>query len=275
VQIHLLNLFCLYLDPTMAEASGSPRFSLSENIEEEDIQRMAIIGHDAFEDDSHTNLKKLLSPPQQDEPDTSGIRRWLEARERCHVIKAVHQGTNEIMGFICWAHRGYVPRPPQPEATAGRFSSSSQTEDSRTKVQMMEDMEDGHFVDFMTEIMPEGTKCWYVGGLTVAPQFQRMGVAKALLGWGTSRAERDGVFAWVHSSEGAWKAYAACGFEVVRVLRTDLDAYAEGVAVGKGPGQGGAWGVYTVRYMAYKPERIGTAGWPVINEDQVESTPLS
>ncbi|TFK62825.1 hypothetical protein BDN72DRAFT_726779, partial [Pluteus cervinus] len=168
------------------------------------------------------------------------------------VIKAVHNDTNEIMGFICWVQRGYVPRPPQPEATAGRLSElSDETEQKKTKIQVMEDMEDKHFVDFMTEIMPEGTKCWFVGGLNVSPKFHRMGVARALLSWGTSRAERDGVFAWVHSSDSAWQAYSACGFEIVRVLRTDLDAYAEGDAVDKGPGEGGKWGVYTVRYMVY------------------------
>lgn len=250
-------------------------FHLSEDITEDDIPQMAAIGHSAFLDDTHTNLKKYLVPGTGG-VDDSGIREWLKARERCHVIKANHNDTGAIMGYICWVHRGYVARTPQPEATAGRFSDvPGENDGKRTKVQEMEDMEDGHFVDFMTQIMPEGTKCWFVGGLSVAPEFRRMGVARALLQWGTSRAETDGVFAWVHSSESAWKAYAACEFETVRVLRTDLDAYAEGDSVGKGPGQDGKWGVYTVRYMVYKPERIGTAGWKVIPDKDIEATPLS
>ncbi len=73
--------------------------------------------------------------------------------------------------------------------------------------------------------------------------------------------------------ESAWQAYAACGFKTVRVLRTDLDAYAEGDAVAKGPGPDGKWGVYTVRYMAYNPEKIGATGWDVI--ENVEAAPLS
>ncbi len=250
-----------------------PVFHLSEDITEEDIPKMALIGYESFLEDTHTNLK-IYHLPEKRGPDESGIRGWLKAPHTCHVIKAVHNETRELMGSICWVHRGYVPRVPKPEAAAGRFSELSEADDQhKTKVQIMEDMEDKHFADFMTEIMAGDTKCWFIGGLNVAPKFQRMGVARALLRWGTSRVDKDGVFAWVHSSDSAWQAYAACGFEVVRVLRTDLDAYAEGDAVGKGPGENGKWGIYTVRYMAYKPENIGSTGWKVIED--VEATPLS
>ena len=166
------------------------------------------------------------------------------------------------MGSICWAHRGYVPRPPQPEGTEGRFTENSPSDESkRTKIQQLEDLTDSHFRQFMTDIMPERTKCWYIGGLTVAPQYQGMGVGRALMEWGTSRAEKDGVFAWVHSSDMAWQAYQACGFEIVRELRLDLDEYAEDGAVGCGPEEGGKWGIYTFRYMVYAPERaLGLVG---------------
>jgi GNAT superfamily N-acetyltransferase len=258
----------------MAEATEKPLFRLSEDITEEDIPIMAAIGHESFKDDTHTNLK-IFHIPQKAGVDESGLRGQLKNPASCHVIKAVHNETNEIMGHICWAHRGYIPRVHRPEATSGRFSELSPDGEGakKTKVQVMEDMEDKHFTDFMTDIMPEGTKCWFVGGLNVAPKFQRMGIATALLNWGTSRAEKDGVFAWVHSSDSAWQAYAACGFEIVRVLRTDLDAYAEGTAVNAGPGEGGKWGIYTVRYMVYKPERIGANGWEVIKD--IESVPIS
>ncbi|KAH8653827.1 hypothetical protein BX600DRAFT_471703 [Xylariales sp. PMI_506] len=258
----------------MTSATEEPLFRLSEEINEEDIPIMGAIAHESFLNDTHTNLKKYLLPKQSGPGEDWGVRGWLEAPQFCHVIKAVHTSTGEIMGFVCWVHRGFVPRVVKPDVPAGRFSELSDAEPAaKTRVQIMEDMEDQHFADFMTDIMPEGTKCWFIAGLNVAPKFQRMGVARALLSWGTERAERDGVFAWVHSSESAWQAYAACGFQPVRVLRTDLDAYAEGDAVAKGPGEGGKWGIYTVRYMVYKPERIGDKGWEVITD--VEATPIS
>ncbi|KAJ2977381.1 hypothetical protein NQ176_g4406 [Zarea fungicola] len=259
----------------MADIPDQP-FHLSEQIHEDDIYPMAVLGHNAFLDDSHTNLKKHLVAERASVIDDSGIREWLQMPERCKVVKAINNQTGEIMGFICWAHRGYVSRATQSETVKGRFSDSVDEEKKkRTKIQIMEDMEDNHFVDFMTDIMPEGTKCWYVAGLSVATKFQRMGVARALLRFGTLRAEKDNVFAWVHSSQSAWKAYSSCGFQVVRVLRIDLDRYAEGDAIGKGPGNDGKWGVYTVRYMVYRPERIGSTGWPVISENEVESIALS
>ena len=254
----------------MTTITQRPLFRLSRDITEEDIPIMAAIGHEAFLEDTHTNVKKYLLPKTG--VDDSGIRNRLSDKA-CNVIKAVHNDTGEIMGFVCWMHRGYLPRPPGPNSTTGRFSEPSEDQQNKTKIQAMEDMESAHFVEFMTDIMPAETKCWIVGGLDVAPKFQRMGVGRALLDWGTSRAEEDKVFAWVHSSDSAWKAYAGCGFDIVRVLRIDLDAYAEGDAVNKGPGEGGKWGVYTIRYMVYKPERAGTAGWEVIKD--VESTPLS
>ncbi|KAH8897270.1 hypothetical protein GQ53DRAFT_743041 [Thozetella sp. PMI_491] len=256
----------------MAASTKETVFRLVEGISEEDVPIIAGIGHEAFLEDTHTNLKIYLLPEKRG-VDESSARELLKPSQVVTVIKAVHNETNEIMGYICWVHRGYVPRKPQPDKPAGRFSELSDADDQKkTRIQVMEDYEDAHFAQFMADIMPEGTKCWFVGGLSVAPKFQRMGVARALLNWGTSRAEKDGVFAWVHSSDSAWKAYAAGGFEIVRVLRTDLDAFAEGDAVLKGPGEGGKWGIYTVRYMVYKPERIGATGWPVIKD--VEAEPL-
>ena len=117
---------------------------------------MAAIGHEAFLNDSHTNLKKYLADKSGETPDESGIRDWLKVPERCHVIKTTHNDTGELMGFICWAHRGFIPRKPQPEATKGRISDlTGDNKQARTKVQIMEDMEDKHFVEFMTDIMPE------------------------------------------------------------------------------------------------------------------------
>lgn len=232
-------------------------FRLSTDIREEDCMIIATQGDEAFIPDVQTRLKKFNLPP--DPISDAHIKNWLSHPERCTVIKAVSIKTNEIMGSICWAHRGYIPRDPQPEKTEGRFTEESDGR-NKTKIQQLEDLSDSHFQQFMTDIMPEGAKCWFVVGLTVAPKYQGMGVGRALLQWGTSRAENDGVFAWVHSSEMAWKAYKACGFDIVRELRLDLDEYAECQAVGHGPEEGGKWGIYTFRYMVYAPERA--VGFP-------------
>jgi len=220
---------------------------------------IATIGHSAFIPDVQTRLKTFNLPPTP--ISDAHVRAWLSS-PACHVLKAVSTESNEIMGSVCWVTRGYLPRPPAPEKTTGRVTEGSEEKGGRkSKIQELEDLTDGHFVRFMSDVMPEGTKCWFIAGLAVAPAWQGMGVGRALMEWGIRRAESDGVFAWVHASEGSWKAYRACGFEVVRELRLDLDEWAEGEAVGRGPEEEGKWGVYTFRYMVYKPERaLGLVG---------------
>lgn len=225
-----------------------------ENATIDDLPVMQRIGDDAFRDDIHTNLKTFNLPPQES-GNGSHMTDWF-GLPNATVLKAVSTADNTILGWVCWANRGYFPRPVQPEKTAGRFSEETDPEAlKKTKVQELEDIEEAHFVQFMTDIMPPGTKCWYMGGCNVDPKYQGMGVGKALISFGTGKAEEDGVFAWVHSSEMSFKAYEACGFEIVRTLPVDLDAYAEGPAVGKGPGPDGKWGIFINRYMVYKPER--------------------
>jgi GNAT superfamily N-acetyltransferase len=206
----------------------------------------------AFAPDTHTNLKLYGTTP---EPlDSSYIASWLTNPE-CHVLKAVSvDDPSIILGSICWGTRGYILREPKPETTSeGSFGGNSAPD---SKIAALKDLTGSHFRKFMTEIMPHGTKCWYVGSLNVAPEYQGMGIGTALLEWGIKRVAEDGVFAWAHSSEMGWRAYAKCGFEIVRTLRVDLDGYADGESVGKGPNEGGKWGEYVFRYMVFNKAKI-------------------
>ncbi|KAN0098249.1 hypothetical protein V8E51_013912 [Hyaloscypha variabilis] len=247
-------------------------FTLSQDIRPEDHLPIATIGIEAFLPDIQTQLKLFNLPPQP--ITTTHIGNWL-SNPACHVVKAVSTETNEIMGCICWATRGYVPRPPQAERTQGRFTEKDGEGEGegegkrKSGIQRLEDYSDGHFVQFMTDMMPEGTKCWFIGGLNIAPRFQGMGVGRALMEWGLRRVEEDGVFAWVHSSESAWRAYQACGFEVVRELRLELDDYAEGEAVGRGPESEGRWGSYVFSDV-YKDGYSSSRGMHQKNPQKVE-----
>ena len=227
-------------------------FKLIEDVQEEDYIVMAKLWQDSFLTDAHTNLKVYQA--SQGPLDDSPIRAWA-ASDNCHLLKAISTSTNEIMGWVCWGHRGYTARKPQPESTSEGVWTSGPAEKERTPIQNLTRLTGDHFKEFMTDIMPEGVKCWYICTLVVAPQYQGMGLGRRMIEWGTSRAEKDGVFAWVHSSNQGWQAYQACGFETVRMLTLNLDEYAAGGALGKGPEPGGKWGDYTFRYMVYKPER--------------------
>ena len=233
-------------------------FKLIENIQEADYIIMAKLWQDSFLNDAHTNLKVYQAP--QGPLDDSPVRNWA-ASNQCHMLKAVSTSTNEIMGWVCWGHRGYIASKPQTESTSEGVWTSGAAQKDKTLLQKLGSLTGAHFAEFMTDIMPEGTKCWYIRTLVIAPQYQGMGLGRQMIEWGTSRAEKDGVFAWVHSSDQGWQAYKACGFEIVRMLKLNLDEFAAGGALGKGPESGGEWGVYTFRYMVYKPERaVGIMG---------------
>jgi hypothetical protein len=101
--------------------------------------------------------------------------------------------------------------------------------------------------------MPEGTKCMFVVGLSVAPEYHGLGVGSALLRWGTANADADGVFCWVHSSESAHTFYSKGGFETVGTLDIDLDEFAPGPPDEEGGD--GKWGRYVFSYMKRLPTK--------------------
>lgn len=117
---------------------------------------------------------------------------------------------------------------------------------------------DADFARWMTDVMPPGTRCIYVVGLSVTPRFQGRGVGSVLLRWGTRLCDERRVFAWVHSSEPAWRVYDKAGFRTARTLDVDLDAYAPMPPPGEGPEA--QWGHYVFRYMLYKPPGVGCSG---------------
>jgi len=110
------------------------------------------------------------------------------------------------------------------------------------------------FQTWLDTIMPSGTgtetSCLFIIGLYVSPGFQKRGVGSALLKWGTDLVDFHGVFAWVHSSDGAWRVYERVGFRTVKTLEVDLDEYAP-VPAPKERYEGGKWGRYCFRYMVY------------------------
>ncbi|KAI0484942.1 hypothetical protein GGR56DRAFT_669447 [Xylariaceae sp. FL0804] len=167
--------------------------------------------------------------------------------------------------------------PRRPDADTNADADA----DAAARVAALERMTSEHLAAFQARVMPEGTRlgagsggaaarrpvglgteCLYVGGLCVDPPHGGRGVGSALLRWGTARADRAGVFCWVHSSEAGWPTFARHGFEVVDRLTVDLDEWAaprrrrrssEGGEVAEE--KRAVWGEYTFRYMVRQPRR--------------------
>jgi GNAT superfamily N-acetyltransferase len=147
-----------------------------------------------------------------------------------------------------------APQPPARETNPEAEEAKRDAEEERKNnpIQRLIALQDADIKAWMEEVMPEGTRCIFVAGLQVAPKHQRRGVGSALLRFGTNFCDDKGVFAWVHSSESAWKAYEKCGFQVTRSQDCDLDAYAPMPPPGEGPDA--KWGNYVLRYMKYFPK---------------------
>ncbi|UKZ66980.1 uncharacterized protein TrAtP1_008144 [Trichoderma atroviride] len=160
----------------------------------------------------------------------------------------------------CWK-AGFSP-PEKPTTASTQKSEKDQSEKDEPAsteqgapepeddpIKRLETLTSGDLDAWQKEVMPEGTKCLIVVGLSVSPKFQRRGIGSALLRWGTSICDQKGVFAWVHSSEPAWRAYEKAGFQVIRSLDVDLDEYAPCSPPNEGPDA--KWGHYVFRYMKY------------------------
>ncbi|KAM0261292.1 hypothetical protein ACHAQJ_002323 [Trichoderma viride] len=236
----------------------------------EDVAAAAQLSSDAFLDDRQTQMKALGQNPFDMKKYTlQSLPQTLQS-PRCVVLKAVDNETGEFAGFCNWGFIGFPPdempvlpgriQPPAKPATAStqesekdkdKPSSSDQSapEPDDDPIDRLQTLTSADLDAWQKEVMPEGTKCLIVIGLSVSPKFQRRGIGSALLRWGTSICDEKGVFAWVHSSEPAWRIYEKSGFQVIRSLDVDLDEYAPCPPPNEGPDA--KWGHYVFRYMKY------------------------
>lgn len=253
-----------------------------ERLQLEDVPAVAKLAGDAFLSDRQTQMKAL----GEEEP-FDMAKYALESmpdyltNPRCHVLKAVDEATGDIMGVCNWAIRGFAPKrlpyfeervteaaaakAKEDAAKAKEDAAKAQEEPKKDEppkeapkeeadpIKRLVARTDADMQAWMDEVMPAGTACLFIVGLTVAPAYQGRGVGSALLRWGTDVCDDNGVFAWVHSSDPAWGMYAKSGFEVIRSLDIDLDEYAP--CPPPGEGEGAKWGHYVFRYMKYFPKK--------------------
>lgn len=251
-----------------------------------DARQLAEVAARAFAHDAHTRVKAAVRPPGHfADGMASGFAAWLAVPDRCVVLKAVDDD-GRIVGVVCWAFRGVeVENPPfQPEAAAATDpvaaaaatnphedppSAPSTDADAIARIDALEAMTSAHLAAFRESVMPAGTACLYVMAIAVDPAAQGRGVGARLLRWGTARADRAGVFCWVHASEAGAAVFARRGFREVDRLVVDLDRWAAGPpppSEEKGDGERekegneekgarGRWGEYTFRYMVRQPEK--------------------
>ncbi|PTB62422.1 acyl-CoA N-acyltransferase [Trichoderma citrinoviride] len=264
---------------------AKPTFTIKA-LQLEDVPEAAQLSSDAFLADRQTQMKALgRNPFNMKEYHTKSLPKMLTS-PRCVILKAVDDETGEFAGFCNWGLIGFSPsempllegriQPPEkPAAAPAASQSEGEKEKEKEKgkdgeapspeqsasgpdigddpIERLQALTGADLDAWQREVMPPGTKCLVVIGLSVSPKFQRRGIGSALLRWGTKICDEAGVFAWVHSSEPAWRIYEKAGFEVIRCLDVDLDEYAPCPPPDEGPGA--KWGHYVFRYMKYFPAK--------------------
>lgn len=255
-----------YASHKLIMPSTTPFLSLSPVVPD-DIPALTEISGLGFENDRHTLLK--AAHPTRPYEHASGMpeafKYWLNLPpDKVEVTKAVDNETGEIMGFVCWATRlaKTVEKPAKitdgdntrPANSVSADHAKMDSPDLDALGQLAE-LTDSHLAEFQARVMPEGTRCMYVVGITIHPKFQGRGVGEALMRQGTQRADAEGVFCWVHSSEHGAGLYRKCGFEIDDTLEINLDEWASKMDI-KPPAGDDKWGKYTFRYMIRQPKSI-------------------
>ncbi|KAK2609603.1 hypothetical protein N8I77_003098 [Diaporthe amygdali] len=245
--------------------SKAPSFSLKPVVEE-DIPALTVMSGLNFEEDRHTQLKAAHPTKPYDHaggtPDS--IRHWLSLPQKVEVTKAVDNKTGEVVGCVGWVFRGFerdpgaagvVEKSQEPTKPPANSVSSDfvKTEAADLDpIEQLRELTDDHFAKFMRRVMPPGTRCMFIAGIQVHPDHQGKGIGRALVRQGTDRADAEGVFCWVHSSEAGAVLFPKCGFEVDETLEIDLDEYAGKMDL-KPPAGDDKWGTYTFRYFVRQP----------------------
>jgi predicted N-acetyltransferase YhbS len=233
-----------------------------------DMDAIQRIGVEAMTDDRHTQLKTMGDVAYlKEEPSNDGFRKTLQNKRYVFLVAANEAG--EVVGGCSFYFQGFEqedipytdpsaedekpkPAPPGEPEVGKKEAVSAEQKRANEMIDRLEAMEDEDMKHWQAILMPPGSKCVIVTGLSIAPQHQGKGVGSALLKWGTDRADEHGVFMWVHSSEASYKVYSNGGFKVVGVLDLDLDAWAPGPPPGEG--EGAKWGRYVCRYMKRLPK---------------------
>ena len=242
-------------------------------VSHDDVLTIAKIGGGAFLDDRHTLVKELGKVPYDHEGES--IPRFHQYLENWKVVmvKAVDDNSGDILGFTAWVFRGLEPSEipvlegalkqgewKEEKSDEVKEIASDGSEDKVEPVSKEENDEslrqlaaitDSNMEQMMEIIMPAGTRCMFIAGLSVDRKYQRRGVGLKLLQWGTQIADRLGIWIWVHSSEGAVPAYAKAGFKTFSYLGVDLDEFASAP-----PPEGGKWGTYQFSWMKYRGKKL-------------------
>lgn len=199
---------------------------------------MAVIQHDAFNDPTNTTPDEISviltaeeaasqsQPPTREERIAKTEKRQHDmfAKQKYTIIGAYALPPNspstpdglgetadssdlppgaELAGFAVW-QKIRPSSPPESEET-----DKAEREDPTLLNKFFAKM------NRTREETMKGKSYWFLKLLTIHPEHQRKGVGSTLVNWGTQRADKEQIQAWLESSPMGKGAYLKAGFKVL------------------------------------------------------------
>lgn len=239
-----------------------------------DVPALAELSSLSFETDRHTQLKAAhpTRPYNHAAGMGEGIKYWLSLPEnKVELTKAVDNETGQVLGYVCWGFRleqhpsvrdqqpgnqqeemANDQKKPPVVVPEGYVKAGAPELDALARLEMLTS---AHLAEYQRRVMPPGTRAMYVVSVSVHPAHRGKGVGTALVRRGTGRADAEGVFCWVHSSEDGAPMFRKCGFEVDDSLDVDLDHWAGQMGI-RPPAGDEKWGAYIFRYLIRQPRLV-------------------
>ena len=160
------------------------------------------------------------------------------------IVKAISKDTGDILG---WQACRFLGKDDEPGSDLNKAESEEEGEESDTQARLR---------SMLKKDSIQAQKTWVAGKeyihfntLVVDPSAQGRGVGTALVRWVRDKADEEGIYCWLKSSQVAHDMYLKAGFKDVASLEVDLSEYAPG---GKDGGWG--WGMYRFAYMLWSPK---------------------
>lgn len=247
----------------------------------EDFPRLKEIFSKAYAQDRYCKVKGLSEKSDAISISDGRLRRMLKSHKYT-VLKASDATAGDTLGWACWSRHGYdglstavggssrsgsgYSKRPIDAEDLRRVERNKAIQDAVRKAMAEEKTS---ITDLQTETPLEDiettlreyynqhiceAKYMILEHVCVFPVFQRLGIATALVKWGTRKADKEGVICWLHSSEKAHLLFKQEGFEDVGIHMVDLDDF---VTKPSREIKDGKWGWYTHRYMRRLPEGSG------------------
>lgn len=226
----------------------------------DDIPTLSLISAQAFNGDAHTQLNCLTKGTDFDMG--PALESWISLPpSRCVVMKAVLPN-GEIAGWACWGFKGFedvkpkfststsLPSIPDQDLAHAEEIEAIRSNPSLTKIQRLNKITNVSMAHFSSLLSPPHIKHLILIAIAISPLYQTQGIGSSLITYGTRIADETGVYCWVSSSDGGFKAFEKAGFKEVGRLTLDLDEFVEeGVMNEDQDVVDVKWGEYVWRYM--------------------------